>query len=116
MKTLRKEVADRLTSSLILLKQLGPIPRVYKEIISYEPRSIVYDSVKNHVKVNPAILKTINQPNSKDKAKNVSPLNTMGVQFSGVQKVNPWDIMAGVDGVLNLAWFGARQVPKEPNY
>ena len=39
----------------------------------------------------------------------------MGPQFSGVVKVNPWDIMAGVDGVLNPAWFCARQVPIKPS-
>ena len=35
MRSMRKEIGDRITSSLELFRSLGPVPRVYEEIITY---------------------------------------------------------------------------------
>lgn len=121
MKYMKKEVQERNSNSIASLKMLAPLPRVFTSIVTYEPKSIMYDENRKEAWLNPQILsRSKNRLKNAKNGKNYvsSTGDEFSLQFSGVKVLNPWEIIEAVKPLasLNLAWFGARQVEMQPDF
>ena len=90
VKKLKKEIGDKSNASIKFLRQLLPIPKVFREVIVTEPFGTIDDGKGNKVK-----------GSYSDKKQ--------GLQVSEKQKVSPWDILEGHKNPapLSWTWFGA---------
>merc|ERR1712071_602560 len=112
---------DRVTNSLALLRMLAPLPRLYTSIVTYEPKGIQYDEHRKEAFLNPMLIARVRNNMSQNRNKKVatqSRSDDFALQYSGVKILTPWDIVEAVKPLasLNLAWFGARLVEREPEF
>lgn len=91
---LQKDIGDRQSESLALVKQLLPIPKYYVEVIGCESHSSILDAKGNKIQGFESISKK------------------SGLQVSNKYKISPWELIEGMKNPSSLCWqwFGAVKV------
>ncbi|XP_076043982.1 mediator complex subunit kohtalo isoform X2 [Oratosquilla oratoria] len=97
VKKIKKEIGERSSVTLRLVRQLIPLPKVQAEVITLEPWGSVTDTKGNRL-----------QEFDKDKKH--------GLQAAEKQKLSPWDLLDGHrnPAPLSWAWFGATRLERKP--
>uniref|UniRef100_A0A670KFP8 Mediator complex subunit 12 n=1 Tax=Podarcis muralis TaxID=64176 RepID=A0A670KFP8_PODMU len=97
VKKLRKELGDRQSDSLEKVRQLLPLPKQTRDVITCEPQGSLIDTKGNKIAGFDSIFKK------------------EGLQVSTKQKISPWDLFEGVkhSAPLSWGWFGTVRVDRK---
>uniref|UniRef100_A0A8C0ECV7 Mediator complex subunit 12 n=1 Tax=Bubo bubo TaxID=30461 RepID=A0A8C0ECV7_BUBBB len=100
VKKLRKELGDRQSDSLEKVRQLLPLPKQTRDVITCEPQGSLIDTKGNKIAGFDSIFK-----------KEASE----GLQVSTKQKISPWDLFEGLkhSAPLSWGWFGTVRVDRK---
>uniref|UniRef100_A0A8D2IWC6 Mediator complex subunit 12 n=1 Tax=Varanus komodoensis TaxID=61221 RepID=A0A8D2IWC6_VARKO len=100
VKKLRKELGDRQSDSLEKVRQLLPLPKQTRDVITCEPQGSLIDTKGNKIAGFDSIFK-----------KEASG----GLQVSTKQKISPWDLFEGLkhSAPLSWGWFGTVRVDRK---
>ncbi|XP_063967745.1 mediator of RNA polymerase II transcription subunit 12-like protein isoform X1 [Lytechinus pictus] len=98
IKKLKKEVGDKHSDGINLVRQLLPVPRKTIEVITCEPMGSLIDTKGNKITGFDSIDKK------------------QGLQVSAKQKINPWDTLEILKNPapLSWAWFGGIRMERKP--
>ncbi|XP_071503303.1 mediator of RNA polymerase II transcription subunit 12-like protein [Diadema antillarum] len=98
IKKLKKEVGDKHSDGINLVRQLLPVPRKTIEVITCEPMGSLIDTKGNKITGFDSIDKK------------------QGLQVSAKQKINPWDTLEihKNPAPLSWAWFGGIRMERKP--
>lgn len=96
VKKLRKELGDRQSDSLEKVRQLLPLPKQTRDVITCEPQGSLIDTKGNKIAGFDSIFKK------------------EGLQVSTKQKISPWDLFEGLkhSAPLSWGWFGTVRVDR----
>ncbi|XP_069603385.1 mediator of RNA polymerase II transcription subunit 12 isoform X3 [Ranitomeya imitator] len=96
VKKLRKELGDRQSESLEKVRQLLPLPKQTRDVITCEPQGSLIDTKGNKIAGFDSIFKK------------------EGLQVSTKQKISPWDLFEGLkqSAPLSWGWFGTVRVDR----
>ncbi|KAE8584082.1 hypothetical protein XENTR_v10020816 [Xenopus tropicalis] len=96
VKKLRKELGDRQSESLEKVRQLLPLPKQTRDVITCEPQGSLIDTKGNKIAGFDSIFKK------------------EGLQVSTKQKISPWDLFEGIkqSAPLSWGWFGTVRVDR----
>ncbi|KAM5146559.1 mediator of RNA polymerase II transcription subunit 12-like [Mantella aurantiaca] len=96
VKKLRKELGDRQSESLEKVRQLLPLPKQMRDVITCEPQGSLIDTKGNKIAGFDSIFKK------------------EGLQVSTKQKISPWDLFEGLkqSAPLSWGWFGTVRVDR----
>uniref|UniRef100_A0A8C4EVZ0 Mediator complex subunit 12 n=1 Tax=Dicentrarchus labrax TaxID=13489 RepID=A0A8C4EVZ0_DICLA len=99
VKKLRKELGDRQSESLEKVRQLLPLPKQTRDVITCEPQGSLIDTKGNKIA---GFEKEV-----RDKQ--------YGLQVSTKQKISPWDVFEGLkhSAPLSWGWFGTVRVDRK---
>uniref|UniRef100_A0A452H3D2 Mediator complex subunit Med12 domain-containing protein n=1 Tax=Gopherus agassizii TaxID=38772 RepID=A0A452H3D2_9SAUR len=97
VKKLRKELGDRQSDSLEKVRQLLPLPKQTRDVITCEPQGSLIDTKGNKIAGFDSIFKK------------------EGLQVSTKQKISPWDLFEGLkhSAPLSWGWFGTVRVDRK---
>uniref|UniRef100_H9GMB7 Mediator complex subunit 12 n=1 Tax=Anolis carolinensis TaxID=28377 RepID=H9GMB7_ANOCA len=97
VKKLRKELGDRQSESLEKVRQLLPLPKQTRDVITCEPQGSLIDTKGNKIAGFDSIFKK------------------EGLQVSTKQKISPWDLFEGLkhSAPLSWGWFGTVRVDRK---
>ncbi|KAJ1196557.1 hypothetical protein NDU88_000425, partial [Pleurodeles waltl] len=97
VKKLRKELGDRQSESLEKVRQLLPLPKQTRDVITCEPQGSLIDTKGNKITGFESIFKK------------------EGLQVSTKQKISPWDLFEGLkhSAPLSWGWFGTVRVDRK---
>ncbi|XP_078403088.1 mediator of RNA polymerase II transcription subunit 12 isoform X3 [Cetorhinus maximus] len=97
VKKLRKELGDRQSESLEKVRQLLPLPKQTRDVITCEPQGSLIDTKGNKIAGFDSIFKK------------------EGLQVSTKQKISPWDVFEGMkhSAPLSWGWFGTVRVDRK---
>uniref|UniRef100_A0A674MC47 Mediator complex subunit 12 n=1 Tax=Takifugu rubripes TaxID=31033 RepID=A0A674MC47_TAKRU len=95
VKKLRKELGDRQSESLEKVRQLLPLPKQTRDVITCEPQGSLIDT----------------------KGNKIAGFEKEGLQVSTKQKISPWDVFEGLkhSAPLSWGWFGTIRVDRKVN-
>ncbi|XP_058264024.1 mediator of RNA polymerase II transcription subunit 12 isoform X2 [Hemibagrus wyckioides] len=93
VKKLRKELGDRQSESLEKVRQLLPLPKQTRDVITCEPQGSLIDT----------------------KGNKIAGFEKEGLQVSTKQKISPWDVFEGLkhSAPLSWGWFGTVRVDRK---
>uniref|UniRef100_A0A8C1JCM3 Mediator complex subunit 12 n=1 Tax=Cyprinus carpio TaxID=7962 RepID=A0A8C1JCM3_CYPCA len=93
VKKLRKELGDRQSESLEKVRQLLPLPKQTRDVITCEPQGSLIDT----------------------KGNKIAGFEKEGLQVSTKQKISPWDVFEGLkhSAPLSWGWFGSVRVDRK---
>uniref|UniRef100_A0A7N9ANR1 Mediator complex subunit 12 n=1 Tax=Mastacembelus armatus TaxID=205130 RepID=A0A7N9ANR1_9TELE len=93
VKKLRKELGDRQSESLEKVRQLLPLPKQTRDVITCEPQGSLIDT----------------------KGNKIAGFEKEGLQVSTKQKISPWDVFEGLkhSAPLFWSWFGTVRVDRK---
>uniref|UniRef100_A0A4W5MG14 Mediator complex subunit 12 n=1 Tax=Hucho hucho TaxID=62062 RepID=A0A4W5MG14_9TELE len=93
VKKLRKELGDRQSESLEKVRQLLPLPKQTRDVITCEPQGSLIDT----------------------KGNKIAGFEKEGLQVSNKQKISPWDVFEGLkhSAPLSWGWFGTVRVDRK---
>nr|XP_023688070.1 mediator of RNA polymerase II transcription subunit 12 isoform X2 [Paramormyrops kingsleyae] len=93
VKKLRKELGDRQSESLEKVRQLLPLPKQTRDVITCEPQGSLIDT----------------------KGNKIAGFEKEGLQVSTKQKISPWDVFEGQkhSAPLSWGWFGTVRVDRK---
>uniref|UniRef100_H2L5A8 Mediator complex subunit 12 n=1 Tax=Oryzias latipes TaxID=8090 RepID=H2L5A8_ORYLA len=93
VKKLRKELGDRQSESLEKVRQLLPLPKQTRDVITCEPQGSLIDT----------------------KGNKIAGFEKEGLQVSTKQKISPWDVFEGLkhSAPLSWGWFGTTRVDRK---
>ncbi|XP_037677391.1 mediator of RNA polymerase II transcription subunit 12 isoform X2 [Choloepus didactylus] len=96
VKKLRKELGERQSDSLEKVRQLLPLPKQTRDVITCEPQGSLIDTKGNKIAGFDSIFKK------------------EGLQVSTKQKISPWDLFEGLkpSAPLSWGWFGTVRVDR----
>uniref|UniRef100_A0A8C4PQK3 Mediator complex subunit 12 n=1 Tax=Equus asinus asinus TaxID=83772 RepID=A0A8C4PQK3_EQUAS len=99
VKKLRKELGERQSDSLEKVRQLLPLPKQTRDVITCEPQGSLIDTKGNKIAGFDSIFK-------KEACS--------GLQVSTKQKISPWDLFEGLkpSAPLSWGWFGTVRVDR----
>uniref|UniRef100_A0A8C8EMH4 Mediator complex subunit Med12 domain-containing protein n=1 Tax=Oncorhynchus tshawytscha TaxID=74940 RepID=A0A8C8EMH4_ONCTS len=97
VKKLRKELGDRQSESLEKVRQLLPLPKQTRDVITCEPQGSLIDTKGNKI------------------AGFEKERKQIGLQVSNKQKISPWDVFEGLkhSAPLSWGWFGTVRVDRK---
>uniref|UniRef100_A0A8C0L5U1 Mediator complex subunit 12 n=1 Tax=Canis lupus dingo TaxID=286419 RepID=A0A8C0L5U1_CANLU len=97
VKKLRKELGERQSDSLEKVRQLLPLPKQTRDVITCEPQGSLIDTKGNKIAGFDSIFK-----------------KEQGLQVSTKQKISPWDLFEGLkpSAPLSWGWFGTVRVDR----
>uniref|UniRef100_A0A8C6XN37 Mediator complex subunit 12 n=1 Tax=Naja naja TaxID=35670 RepID=A0A8C6XN37_NAJNA len=97
VKKLRKELGDRQSESLEKVRQLLPLPKQTRDVITCEPQGSLIDTKGNKIAGFDSIFKK------------------EGLQVSTKQRISPWDLFEGLkhSAPLSWGWFGTVRVDRK---
>ncbi|MBN3270456.1 MED12 polymerase, partial [Polyodon spathula] len=97
VKKLRKELGDRQSESLEKVRQLLPLPKQTRDVITCEPQGSLIDTKGNKIAGFDSLFKK------------------EGLQVSTKQKISPWDVFEGLkhSAPLSWGWFGTVRVDRK---
>lgn len=98
MKKLKKEIGDRISPSILQVRQLLQLSKKQLEVVTVQPIGCLTDTKGNKITGFDSIDKK------------------QGLQISEKQKVPPWEILEGHKNPapLSWSWFGAIRVERRP--
>uniref|UniRef100_A0A3P9HYA9 Mediator complex subunit 12 n=1 Tax=Oryzias latipes TaxID=8090 RepID=A0A3P9HYA9_ORYLA len=90
---LQKELGDRQSESLEKVRQLLPLPKQTRDVITCEPQGSLIDT----------------------KGNKIAGFEKEGLQVSTKQKISPWDVFEGLkhSAPLSWGWFGTTRVDRK---
>uniref|UniRef100_A0A671R9R1 Mediator of RNA polymerase II transcription subunit 12-like n=1 Tax=Sinocyclocheilus anshuiensis TaxID=1608454 RepID=A0A671R9R1_9TELE len=93
VKKLRKELGERQSESLEKVRQLLPLPKQTRDVITCEPQGSLIDT----------------------KGNKIAGFEKEGLQVSTKQKISPWDVFEGLkySAPLSWGWFGTVRVDRK---
>ncbi|XP_016409178.1 mediator of RNA polymerase II transcription subunit 12-like [Sinocyclocheilus rhinocerous] len=93
VKKLRKELGERQSESLEKVRQLLPLPKQTRDVITCEPQGSLIDT----------------------KGNKIAGFEKEGLQVSTKQKISPWDVFEGLkySAPLSWGWFGSVRVDRK---
>uniref|UniRef100_A0A6I8N406 Mediator complex subunit 12 n=1 Tax=Ornithorhynchus anatinus TaxID=9258 RepID=A0A6I8N406_ORNAN len=96
VKKLRKELGERQSDSLEKVRQLLPLPKQTRDVITCEPQGSLIDTKGNKIAGFDSIFKK------------------EGLQVSTKQRISPWDLFEGLkpSAPLSWGWFGTVRVDR----
>ncbi|KAL0175601.1 hypothetical protein M9458_027931, partial [Cirrhinus mrigala] len=88
-----KELGDRQSESLEKVRQLLPLPKQTRDVITCEPQGSLIDT----------------------KGNKIAGFEKEGLQVSTKQKISPWDVFEGLkhSAPLSWGWFGTVRVDRK---